>query len=94
MDLADNKMEKLEFGEWKLERLLGSGAFGKVLLMVNRLTGLRIAVKKIHRDSPFVVDNNWDKELDILRNLKHPGKHHFQLSFFTVELMQHLQKNV
>ena len=76
MDLADNKMEKLEFGEWKLERLLGSGAFGKVLLMVNRLTGLRIAVKKIHRDSPFVVDN-WDKELDILRNLKHPGKHHF-----------------
>ena len=76
MDLADYKMEKLEFGEWKLERLLGSGAFGKVLLMVNRLTGLRIAVKKIHRDSPFVVDN-WDKELDILRNLKHPGKHHF-----------------
>ena len=76
MDLEDNKMEKLEFGEWKLERLLGSGAFGKVLLMVNRLTGLRIAVKKIHRDSPFVVDN-WDKELDILRNLKHPGKHHF-----------------
>ena len=76
MDLADYKMEKLEFGEWKLERLLGSGAFGKVLLMVNRLTGLRIAVKKIHRDSPFVVDN-WDKELDILRNLKHPGKHRF-----------------
>ena len=71
MDLADYKMEKLEFGEWKLERLLGSGAFGKVLLMVNRLTGLRIAVKKIHRDSPFVVDN-WDKELDILRNLKQP----------------------
>ena len=76
MDLADYKMEKLEFGEWKLERLLWSGAFGKVLLMVNRLTGLRIAVKKIHRDSPFVVDN-WDKELDILRNLKHPGKHRF-----------------
>jgi serine/threonine protein kinase len=74
MDQVDIKMEKLEFGEWKLERLLGSGAFGKVLLMVNRETGEKIAVKKIHRDSPFVVDNIWDKELDILHNLKHPGK--------------------
>lgn len=73
MDQAENKMEKLEFGEWKLERLLGSGAFGKVLLMINRQTGEKIAVKKIHRDSPFVADNNWDKELDILHHLKHPG---------------------
>ena len=73
MNQADINMEKLEFGQWKVERLIGSGAFGKVLLIVNRETGEKIAVKKIHRDSPFVADNIWDRELDILHSLKHPG---------------------
>ena len=66
-------MEKLEFGDWYFERLLGSGAFGKVLLFANQLTNEKIAVKKIHPESLFVNGNNWGKELEILHNLKHQG---------------------
>lgn len=73
MDQLDSKMEKLEFGEWRIDRLLGSGAFGKVLLLSNKQTGEKIAVKKAHRDSVFSINNNWDKELEILLHLKHPG---------------------
>lgn len=76
MSNLEINMEKLEFGEWRLERLLGSGSFGKVLLLSNKETGEMIAVKKVHPESPFVNDNNWEKELDILRNLKHPGTLH------------------
>lgn len=88
MDQLDSKIEKLEFGEWRLDRLLGSGAFGKVLLMSNRHTGEKIAVKKAHRDSPFAINNNWDKELEILHQLNHPGKLYTALLFIKT-LMAH-----
>lgn len=76
MKMADleTKMEQLDLGEWRVDRLLGSGAFGKVLLVVNESTGEKMAVKKIQPDSPFVLENRWDKELEILNSLNHPGK--------------------
>lgn len=66
-------MEELELGDWKVERLLGSGAFGEVYLFANKNNEEMMAVKKIHPDSPF-AHGNWEKEVEIIRNLRHPGK--------------------
>ena len=66
-------MERLEFGEWKILRVLGSGTFGKVLLLKNEETDEMIAVKKCHVNSPAVNPENWKKEVDIVKSLKHPG---------------------
>ena len=74
-------MEKLEFGEWKFIRLLGSGTFGKVLLLKNAETDEMIAVKKCHSNSPVVNLDNWKREVEILANLKHPGMVHINYYF-------------
>ncbi|MGW4022499.1 serine/threonine-protein kinase [Streptomyces sp. NPDC005009] len=39
-------------GEYVVERTLGQGGFGEVVLAVSRRTGDRYAVKRIHRDDP------------------------------------------
>lgn len=67
-------MEKPEFGEWRVERLLGSGAFGEVFLLSNKNTGQMMALKKIQLDSPFAKGGDWQKEMEIIKRLKHPGK--------------------
>jgi len=74
-------MEKLEFGEWKFIRLLGSGTFGKVLLLKNSKTDEMIAVKKCHSNLPVVNLDNWKREVEILANLKHPGMVHIEYYF-------------
>jgi serine/threonine protein kinase len=70
---TETSMEKLEFGEWTVLRVLGSGTFGKVLLLKNAETHEMVAVKKCHSNSPAVNPDNWKKEIEILKNLKHPG---------------------
>ncbi|MGW3253485.1 protein kinase domain-containing protein [Streptomyces fungicidicus] len=39
-------------GEFVVERVLGQGGFGAVVLAVSRRTGDRYAVKRVHRDDP------------------------------------------
>ena len=71
-----DKMEmNLHFGQWTVERILGSGTYGKVMLMKHRSSEDRIAVKKCHSNSPAVDPDQWKKELEILHSLRHPCKH-------------------
>ena len=74
MTNSSETMEKLEFGEWTVIRVLGSGTFGKVLLLKNRENDDMIAVKKCHSNPSSVNADNWKKEVEILSSLKHPGK--------------------
>lgn len=65
--------EPVEFGNWILERVLGSGTFGKVLLFKDKQTGQLIAIKKCHTGVKAIHPDSWRKEIDILHNLNHPG---------------------
>jgi len=64
--------ENIEFGEWVLEQILGSGTFGKVLLFQSKANGEKIAIKKCHNEAT-INPELWKKEIKILQNLKHPG---------------------
>lgn len=69
-DLDKNKPYK----NWRLERVLGSGTFGKVMLMKNNHTGERIAIKKCHSETSNNIDQSgWKREIEILHKLQHPG---------------------
>lgn len=73
---SDQTMEKLEFGDgWTVVRILGSGTFGKVLLLKNNEDEM-IAIKKCNKQQNA---DNWKKEIEILSNLKHPGNNQLVL---------------
>ena len=62
----------MELGEWVLERVIGSGTFGKVILFQNKTNGEKIAVKKCHNETS-VNSELWEQEIKIFHNLNHPG---------------------
>lgn len=73
--------EKIELGSWVLERILGSGAFGKVLLLKNKETEEHIAVKKCHSHTSSISAHfdQWKREINILHQLQHPGINYHSL---------------
>jgi carbon catabolite-derepressing protein kinase len=47
--MAKQKEETILFGKFKLDRILGNGAFGKVYLATNLKTGESVAIKVISK---------------------------------------------
>ena len=71
--MSVDSSDGVEFDDWVLERILGCGTFGKVLLFKNKENGDLVAVKKGH---PEILANNlngWKMEIETLHNLNHPG---------------------
>lgn len=63
------------YSEYKIERQLGAGGFGKVLLGVSKVTGDKVAIKATHNEN---VDSVKDldqlyTEAQTLKALKHPN---------------------
>ena len=71
-NLSEIKKANMELGEWVLERVIGSGTFGKVILFQNKTNGEKIAVKKCHNETS-VNSELWEQEIKIFHNLNHPG---------------------
>ena len=70
MSSSDKESERIEIGNWVLERILVSGTFGKVMLFKDQETGQMLAIKKCHAGLNINPDS-WSKEVEILHN--HPG---------------------
>ncbi|KAK6641990.1 hypothetical protein RUM44_013713 [Polyplax serrata] len=70
-------MDPKEVGPWKKIKILGSGGFGQVTLWYNPTTSQRIAIKKLHDQSPSDVSakekqtERWCKEVEIMKKLNH-----------------------
>ena len=73
MEPAFKVTEHVVFGSWVMERVLGSGSFGKVMLFRDKQTGQLIAIKKCHIGTKTIHPDSWRKEIEILHNLHHPG---------------------
>lgn len=63
------------YSEYKMDKQLGAGGFGKVMLAVSRVNGQKVAIKATHNDC---VDNVRDldglfTEAQTLKALKHPN---------------------
>jgi hypothetical protein len=63
------------YSEYKMDKQLGAGGFGRVMLAVSRVNGQKVAIKATHNDS---VDNVRDldglfTEAQTLKALKHPN---------------------
>ena len=56
-----------------LPRILGSGFHGSVRECVDRATGMRYAVKRIHKSNPRVRHECIARETILLREMKHDG---------------------
>lgn len=70
-----NKPPKSQVGLYKIGKMLGKGAFGKVNLGLHRLTRRLVAVKAINME--FMKDESSKKkmnnEISILKMLRHPN---------------------
>ncbi len=60
--------------------MAGKGTFGVVYFGVNRLTGEKIAIKKVFQDKKYK-----NREHQILKMLKHPNNLEMKDSFLTKE---------
>ena len=61
---------------YKLGKLIGKGAFGKVLLGIQKLTGLQVAIKTIDKEAIRKSEHNKRKvfqEIYILKKIRHPN---------------------
>ena len=61
---------------YKYGRLIGQGAFGKVLLGLNILTGRIVAVKSFNKNNSQLTGKNMQKikyETDLMKKLNHPN---------------------
>ena len=61
-------------GPYELDKVIGSGTFGTVWLSHHKLTGTRVAVKSIPRESIKGGDElkNFRREVEVLQQLDHP----------------------
>lgn len=62
-------------GNYKIEKTIGQGTFGKVKLAVHQLTGEKVAVKILEKDR--IADSSdierVSRELHILKLIRHPN---------------------
>lgn len=79
--LGMNQFENWEIGdEYKCDRLLGTGSYGKVALATQKSTGKKVAIKRMEK----IFEDETDckrilREVTLMRKLKHP---------FVVELIE------
>lgn len=70
-----NKPPKTQLELYKIGKMLGKGAFGKVNLGLHRLTRKLVAIKSINMD--FMKEESQKKkimnEINILKSLRHPN---------------------
>jgi serine/threonine protein kinase len=70
-----NKAPKTQLELYKIGKMLGKGAFGKVNLGLHRLTRKLVAIKSINMD--FMKEESQKKkimnEINILKSLRHPN---------------------
>ena len=65
-NLNDQKVSDLD--NYSLEKIVGSGTFGKVFLAKDKKTQQQVAIKKVLQDPKYK-----NRELDILKLLHHPN---------------------
>ena len=65
---------------YEIEGVAGRGTFGVVFSGSNRLTGERVALKKVLQDKKYK-----NRELDILKQIKHQNILEMKDHFFTQE---------
>lgn len=62
-------------GNYKIEKTIGQGTFGKVKLAIHSLTGEKVAVKILEKDR--IADSSdierVSRELHILKLIRHPN---------------------
>jgi 5'-AMP-activated protein kinase catalytic alpha subunit len=62
-------------GNYKIEKTIGQGTFGKVKLAVHLLTGEKVAIKILEKDR--IADSSdierVSRELHILKLIRHPN---------------------
>jgi serine/threonine protein kinase len=61
---------------YKLGKLIGKGAFGKVILGTHKLTGMHVAIKTIDKEAIRKSEHNKRKvfqEIYILKKIRHPN---------------------
>lgn len=88
MSPSGNPVEEVVIGEWRREQVLGSGAFGVIVLWKNNVTGNKIAVKQCRWintagyghgtiDASNTVSrqqkDRWNQEVELMRRLDHPN---------------------
>lgn len=61
-------------GQYRIERTLGEGSFGKVKLAVHQVSGQRVALKIISRRKLVTRDmaGRIEREIQYLQLLRHP----------------------
>ena len=66
---------KTDLSFYKYGRIIGRGAFGKVNLGLNILTGRVVAIKSFNKQniSTFTSEEKIRKETNLMRNLRHPS---------------------
>ncbi len=60
-------------GRYRVVRHLGSGGMASVLLCEDERLGRRVAVKRLHADSPVDVEQRFDREAKLGASLNHPN---------------------
>ena len=62
-------------GRFRLDAKLGVGAVGRVMTAVDTRTGVRVALKVLHknRSGDAEVITRFQREAELLRELRHPG---------------------
>ncbi|KAM3140657.1 hypothetical protein pb186bvf_007255 [Paramecium bursaria] len=66
---------------YKLQKLLGEGAFGKVYKAIHKETKLKFAIKKLQKEELFDKNSPLAREIDILRKLNHETCVHLHEQF-------------
>jgi hypothetical protein len=60
-------------GRYRVVRHLGSGGMASVLLCEDERLGRRVAVKRLHADSPIDVEQRFNREAKLGASLNHPN---------------------
>lgn len=64
----------IKIGNYRFERNLGNGTFGKVKLAVNEITGHKVAIKVLNKRKIKIqgVFEKVKREIKVLRKFNHP----------------------
>ena len=92
-----NEYPQTSLSFYKYGRLIGQGAFGKVNLGLNVLTGRVVAVKSFNKDKLNNQTENKNKifyETDLMKNLNHPNitkiLEHFETEKYYLIIMEYI----